>query len=241
MSPAPRTLISSETGVCSRRVQIQTNKTPDAGLVPVCRCLGPCLALCPEYSFVLEDELGVCGCVLGVLDVRSFTKRCQASWIPAMSDKYPPKSGKTQVRTQRRRGGTAVPLALNVSLVGPDPADGGGPRGVPGLSPLSLPLSVATGRAARAGGHQRQPRAPHHAPYCTQSQRWVGQRPVADKECKKKVNYAFFLFDPGSQGVFCEVQPTDRQRLEFLTKLGFLEILRGEARSREGVVLGRLL
>lgn len=45
----------------------------------------------------------------------------------------------------------------------------------------------------------------------------------------------------GSQGVFCEVQPTDRQRLEFLTKLGFLEILRGEARSREGVVLGRLL
>ncbi|KAK7939127.1 hypothetical protein WMY93_002453 [Mugilogobius chulae] len=45
----------------------------------------------------------------------------------------------------------------------------------------------------------------------------------------------------GSQGVFCEVQPTDRQRLEFLTKLGFLEILRGEARSREGVVMGRLL
>ncbi|MEQ2200778.1 hypothetical protein XENOCAPTIV_002958 [Xenoophorus captivus] len=45
----------------------------------------------------------------------------------------------------------------------------------------------------------------------------------------------------GSQGVFCEVQPTDHQRLEFLTKLGFLEILRGEARSREGVVLGRLL
>ncbi|XP_075303485.1 LOW QUALITY PROTEIN: protein O-GlcNAcase [Anarrhichthys ocellatus] len=45
----------------------------------------------------------------------------------------------------------------------------------------------------------------------------------------------------GSQGVFCEVQPTDRHRLEFLTKLGFLEILRGEARSREGVVLGRML
>ena len=45
----------------------------------------------------------------------------------------------------------------------------------------------------------------------------------------------------GSQGVFCEVQPTDRLRLEFLTKLGFLEILRGEARNREGGVLGRLL
>lgn len=65
---------------------------------PVFRCLGPCLALCPEYGFILEDELGVCGCVLGVSDVRSFAKRCQASWIPAMRDKYPPKSGNTQVR-----------------------------------------------------------------------------------------------------------------------------------------------
>lgn len=45
----------------------------------------------------------------------------------------------------------------------------------------------------------------------------------------------------GSQGVFCEVQPTDRLRLEFLTKLGFLEIVRGEARSTEGLILGRLL
>ncbi|KAJ3585496.1 hypothetical protein NHX12_014215 [Muraenolepis orangiensis] len=27
-------------------------------------CLGSCLALCPEYTLVLEDELGVCGCVL---------------------------------------------------------------------------------------------------------------------------------------------------------------------------------
>lgn len=67
---------------------------------PVHRCLGPCLALSPEYSFILEDELGVCGCVLGILDVRSFAKRCQASWIPAMRDKYPPKVGNTYTNTQ---------------------------------------------------------------------------------------------------------------------------------------------
>uniref|UniRef100_A0A665UWH2 protein O-GlcNAcase n=1 Tax=Echeneis naucrates TaxID=173247 RepID=A0A665UWH2_ECHNA len=121
------------------------------------RCLGPCLALCPEYSFILEDELGVCGCVLGILDVRSFAKRCQATWIPAMKDKYPPKGGNTHPNTQY--------------------------------------IFI----------------------------------------CSKRTR------SPRSQGVFCEVQPTDRQRLEFLTKLGFLEILRGEARSREGVVLGRLL
>ncbi|KAF3697618.1 Protein O-GlcNAcase [Channa argus] len=51
-------------------------------------------------SFILEDELGVCGCVLGVLDFRSFAKRCQASWLPAMRDKYPPKGGNTHPNTQ---------------------------------------------------------------------------------------------------------------------------------------------
>lgn len=55
--------------------------------------------------------------------------------------------------------------------VGLNPADGGGPGRVPRLSPLSLPLSAATGRPARAGGHQRQPHPAHRAPHCTQSQR----------------------------------------------------------------------
>uniref|UniRef100_A0A8C7WWA1 protein O-GlcNAcase n=1 Tax=Oryzias sinensis TaxID=183150 RepID=A0A8C7WWA1_9TELE len=140
------------------------------------RCLGPCLALNPEYSFILEDELGVCGCVLGILDVRSFAKRCQASWIPAMRDKYPPKGNSTHPNTQ---------VILNLHII--DPLCWG--RKCWYISVCALHLCLCA----------------------------------------------------GSQGVFCEVQPTDRQRLEFLTKLGFLEILRGEARSREGVVLGRLL
>lgn len=72
-------------------------------IFPLHRCLGPCLALCPEYSFILEDELGICGCVLGILDVRSFAKRCQASWMPAMRDKYPSKSGSTHHNTQVSR------------------------------------------------------------------------------------------------------------------------------------------
>ncbi|KTG46319.1 hypothetical protein cypCar_00001323 [Cyprinus carpio] len=49
-------------------------------------CLGASLALCPEYSLVLENELGV---TVGILDVCSFAKRCQATWRPAMKDKYP--------------------------------------------------------------------------------------------------------------------------------------------------------
>lgn len=81
------------------------------------RCLGPCLALCPEYSFILEDELGVCGCVLGILDVRSFAKWCQASWMPAMRDKYPTKGGNTYPNTQVsmwRSGSQKVKKSISV-------------------------------------------------------------------------------------------------------------------------------
>lgn len=162
------------------------------------RCLGPCLALCPEYSFILEDELGVCGCVLGVLDVRSFSKRCQASWMPAMRDKYPLKMGSTCPKTQ--------------NLVGLMEEDQG-----------EYPDSLL-----------------YHFP----SQLRLDALPeLVDASVSRTLLTSLLtaLKANGSQGVFCEVQPTDRQRLEFLTKLGFLEILRGEARSREGVVMGRLL
>lgn len=50
--------------------------------------------------------------------------------------------------------------------VGPDPADGGGPGGVPRLSPLSLPLSVAPGRPAGAGGRQCESHLAHFTPHC---------------------------------------------------------------------------
>uniref|UniRef100_A0A3Q2GMF2 protein O-GlcNAcase n=1 Tax=Cyprinodon variegatus TaxID=28743 RepID=A0A3Q2GMF2_CYPVA len=162
------------------------------------RCLGPCLALSPEYSFILEDELGICGCVLGILDVRSFAKRCQGSWIPAMRDKYPPKGNGTHSNT----------LEL-VQLMEEDQGE--------------YPDSLL-----------------YHFP----SQLRLDALPeLVDISVSRTLLTALLtaLKANGSQGVFCEVQPTDHQRLEFLTKLGFLEILRGEARSREGVVLGRLL
>ncbi|XP_061525512.1 LOW QUALITY PROTEIN: protein O-GlcNAcase [Phycodurus eques] len=160
------------------------------------RCLGACLALCPEYSFILEDELGVCGCILGILDVGSFAKRCQASWLPAMRDKYMPNGGhaNTQdlIKLMEEDQGEYpdsllchFPSQLHLDNL-PEPVD----------VSVSRTLLVALLAALKANG---------------------------------------------SQGVFCEVQPTDRQRLEFLTKLGFLEILRGEARSREGLLMARLL
>ncbi|XP_030193937.1 protein O-GlcNAcase [Gadus morhua] len=165
------------------------------------RCLGACLALCPEYSFVLEDELGVCGCVTGVQDVRAFIKRCHATWMPAMRDKYP----------GPRTGPSALPAHTQDLLLLMEEDQG------------EYPDSLL-----------------HHFP----SQLRLDALPqLVDASVSRTLLTALLaaLKANGSQGVFCEVQPTDRQRMEFLTKLGFLEILRGEARSREGVVLGRLL
>ncbi|XP_030636244.1 protein O-GlcNAcase [Chanos chanos] len=164
------------------------------------RCLGASLALCPEYSFVLEDELGVCGCAVGILDVRSFVKRCQASWLPAMRDKYP-------TRAHGANGHAAAKEALQCF-------------------------------------QEDQQDYPDSLLYHFPSQLRLDAMPeLVDCSVSRSLLTALLsaLKANGSQGVFCEVQPTDRLRLEFLTKLGFLEILRGEARTREDVVLGRLL
>ncbi|XP_051570333.1 protein O-GlcNAcase-like isoform X2 [Myxocyprinus asiaticus] len=163
------------------------------------RCLGASLALCPEYSLVLEDELGVCGCALGILDVRSFSKRFQATWLPAMWDKYPS-------RSHRPNGHTATKEALLYF-------------------------------------HEEQV-YPDSLLYHFPSQLRLEALPeLVDCSVSRSLLTALLtaLKANGSQGVFCEVQPTDVLRIEFLTKLGFLEILCGEARPREGVVLGRLL
>ncbi|XP_043548266.1 protein O-GlcNAcase isoform X3 [Chiloscyllium plagiosum] len=52
------------------------------------RFLGHFLALSPDYCFILEGEDGVSGCVAGALEVRSFSKGCEAAWFPAMQEKY---------------------------------------------------------------------------------------------------------------------------------------------------------
>ncbi len=50
----------------------------------------PYLHLAPELAYVLEDEEGVCGYCLGVLDSESFYGRYEAEWLPPWRERYPP-------------------------------------------------------------------------------------------------------------------------------------------------------
>ena len=42
----------------------------------------------PELAFVAEDEAGVCGFTLGVLDTASFDARLEREWWPALRQRY---------------------------------------------------------------------------------------------------------------------------------------------------------
>ncbi|XP_029862311.1 protein O-GlcNAcase-like isoform X3 [Aquila chrysaetos chrysaetos] len=53
------------------------------------RLLGSFLSLSPEYTFVLEDEGGLCGYAAGALCAEGFLQQRDSSWLPAVRHKYP--------------------------------------------------------------------------------------------------------------------------------------------------------
>lgn len=55
--------------------------------------VGPYVVLEPELAFVLEDELGVCGYVLGALDTEEFNQQVAARWLPPLQAAFPDPEG----------------------------------------------------------------------------------------------------------------------------------------------------
>jgi ribosomal protein S18 acetylase RimI-like enzyme len=51
----------------------------------------------PEHAFVVEDDQGVAGYVLGALDTVTFAERCERDWWPALRAVHPEGSGTTPV------------------------------------------------------------------------------------------------------------------------------------------------
>ena len=55
--------------------------------------VGPYLTLEPDLAFVLEDDRGVCGYVLGALDSMSFFDACLRDWMPELRRQHPDPAG----------------------------------------------------------------------------------------------------------------------------------------------------
>jgi len=53
------------------------------------RLIGNFVAFSPEYSFVTEDEEGVCGYAVAALDAKVLAEKSNKMWVAAMKDKYP--------------------------------------------------------------------------------------------------------------------------------------------------------
>lgn len=64
---------------------------------------GPYVALEPSLAFVLEDDLGVCGYVLGALDTKVFRARFVKEWLPPLQKIYPDPQGKSELWTLDER------------------------------------------------------------------------------------------------------------------------------------------
>ncbi|UXI20010.1 Exportin-7 [Sarcoptes scabiei] len=54
--------------------------------------IGGFLTLSPEYCFVVEDDIRLCGYALAVLDAKKFFDQLSVSWIPELLRKYPMKT-----------------------------------------------------------------------------------------------------------------------------------------------------
>ena len=49
---------------------------------------GPYITLEPESAFILEDEKGSCGYIIGALDTQLFFNKLNSDWLPNLQKKY---------------------------------------------------------------------------------------------------------------------------------------------------------
>ena len=52
------------------------------------RLAGALLMFSPEYCFVAEDDVGICGCLLATLDSKKFWTKYELAYLPEMREKY---------------------------------------------------------------------------------------------------------------------------------------------------------
>ncbi|CAG5130642.1 unnamed protein product [Candidula unifasciata] len=66
-----------------------TDVCPDYPQLLGDKLIGKIVTLSPDYGFVIEDEVGVCGYVIAAVDAKELAKKSKMAWLPAMCSKYP--------------------------------------------------------------------------------------------------------------------------------------------------------
>lgn len=62
--------------------------------------VGPYVVLEPESAWVLADEAGVCGYIVGALDSRTFYETYRQEWLPPLRAHYPEPQGRPEEWTR---------------------------------------------------------------------------------------------------------------------------------------------
>ncbi len=57
----------------------------------------------PDLTFVLEDDVGACGYVLGTLDTKAFDTWMEEVWFPPLRERYPKPGGDAEGWTKDQR------------------------------------------------------------------------------------------------------------------------------------------
>jgi ribosomal protein S18 acetylase RimI-like enzyme len=70
---------------------------------------GPYLELAPELAFVVEDDNGVAGYILGAADTAEFEDRLERDWWPELRRRYPPHRPERASQRARERAGPERP------------------------------------------------------------------------------------------------------------------------------------
>ncbi|CAL1530759.1 unnamed protein product [Lymnaea stagnalis] len=66
-----------------------TDVFPDNPQIMGDKLIGKFLTLSPDFGFVVEDDVGVCGYVVSAIDAQDSAKKCKMAWLPSLREKYP--------------------------------------------------------------------------------------------------------------------------------------------------------
>jgi len=172
----------------------------------------------------VEDDIGLCGYALAVLDAKSYFAKLEVSWIPELLKKYPLHQGEQEAEHSKHLNLFLDELHNDYKRFCSDPDV------IFKNHPSFLNLTVMSSIMDLS----------------------VPKRMLACVIAALKANGMFcfilsffqndcFLFALGSKGVYCRISSGDKKSLDFHIKLGFQIIPIPNATEKDDLYVGRTI